>query len=181
LGEIVDLEHDSHGWLELDDLATVEAELLIVIEYCVHVLDPDCINWTIENDPLSVYAFRFSAVPDLDGEHAVGPLLCVHVEDTVQLVLGDTLWVDEEALDIHILGVVLDGAHCLSKDLDNRGFTGIRVANDHEAVPDHDRFVKLDAFLEEAVCWLEVATHAGCFHLGVELSVVLRRQCDTWE
>ena len=32
----------------------IEAELLVVIEHRVHVLDPDCVHWTIEQYPVTV-------------------------------------------------------------------------------------------------------------------------------
>jgi len=71
LRKVIDLEHDGHCRLELNDLSTVKTKLFVIIEYCVHVFDPNGINWAIEADPFSVWAFRLSAISDFDGEDSI--------------------------------------------------------------------------------------------------------------
>ena len=36
----------------LDDLSAHEAELLVVVEHCVHVLDPDGVDRSVKDYPL---------------------------------------------------------------------------------------------------------------------------------
>ncbi len=49
--QIIDLEHHRAGFGHLNTLTIVETEHLVVIEHSVHVLDPESVDWTIENDP----------------------------------------------------------------------------------------------------------------------------------
>ena len=41
--------------------------LFVVIQHCVHVLNPDGINWTVKNEPLSVRTLRVSKSSVADG------------------------------------------------------------------------------------------------------------------
>mmetsp|Transcript_43578 Transcript_43578/g.42080 ORF Transcript_43578/g.42080 Transcript_43578/m.42080 type:complete len:223 (+) Transcript_43578:1945-2613(+) len=119
LGEVGHLEHHGHGGLELDDLARVQAELLVVVQDGVHVLDPDRIHRPIEDDPLFVGRLRLRAVPDHDGQHPIRPLPRVQVEPPVQLLLLDALRVDVEALRRLEVRVVLYQPERVLKRLDH--------------------------------------------------------------
>lgn len=37
-----------------DDLSTTETEFLVVIQNCVHALNPQSVHWAIEHEPLLV-------------------------------------------------------------------------------------------------------------------------------
>ena len=38
---------------KFDDLSRTETEFLVIVQYCVHVLNPNCIYWTVEHVPTS--------------------------------------------------------------------------------------------------------------------------------
>lgn len=50
---MVDLEDDVGGGGEADDLARHEAQLLVVVQHRVDILDPHAVHWTVQNNPLS--------------------------------------------------------------------------------------------------------------------------------
>ena len=55
-GEVHRLEEQVHHGRHRDDLAAHQAELLVVVEHRVHVLDPDRVDGAVEDDPLVVLA-----------------------------------------------------------------------------------------------------------------------------
>ena len=55
----------------LDNLPTHEAQLLVVVQHCVHVLDPDGIHGTIEDDPLAVVVCGRGLFTKGVGQHPV--------------------------------------------------------------------------------------------------------------
>jgi hypothetical protein len=58
---------------ELDDLPRAEAQLLVVIQHRVHVLNPDSIYWPVEHVPLLVGVIGDSPRPDERGENPICP------------------------------------------------------------------------------------------------------------
>lgn len=106
-------------WFQFDDLSTIEAKFFVVIEHCVHVLDPHGIDWAIEDNPFSVWGLRLSTIPNLNGKHTIRPFLRVYIENTVKLILRDTLWIDIVGKNIHEIRVILDLTHCLLESFDD--------------------------------------------------------------
>ena len=49
------LKHEVGCWGQLDDLTRHEAQLLVVVKHCVHVLDPDGVDWPVKQEPLPVF------------------------------------------------------------------------------------------------------------------------------
>jgi hypothetical protein len=60
---------------ELDDLARVQAKLLVIVEHGVHILNPDGIDWAIEHDPVLVLRLVSAASLHNNGQHTIIPLL----------------------------------------------------------------------------------------------------------
>ena len=50
--EIHRLKDQVCGVSELDDLATHQTQLLVVIQHSVHVLNPHCVDGPVKDDPL---------------------------------------------------------------------------------------------------------------------------------
>lgn len=50
------LKDEVHLRRHLNNFPTHQTQLLVVIQHCVHVLDPHCIDWTIEDQPFPVRA-----------------------------------------------------------------------------------------------------------------------------
>ena len=58
---------------ELDDLPGAEAQLLVVVEHRVHVLNPDGVHWPIEHVPLLAGVGGDGPHPDEGGEDPICP------------------------------------------------------------------------------------------------------------
>ena len=80
--EIFRFEHHRHHVAEGHDLARREAELLVIIKYSIHVLDPDRVDGPVEHDPLEVGRRILDAQPHDVREDAILPLQRVRVEHT---------------------------------------------------------------------------------------------------
>lgn len=59
---------------EFDDLPRAEAQLLVVIQHCVHVLYPDGIHWPIKHVPFLVGVSSNGPGSDEGGENPVCPV-----------------------------------------------------------------------------------------------------------
>ena len=64
------LEDHVPGLGHRDDLARVQAELAVVVEHGVHVLDPDRVDGAVEVQPLAVLVLGLGEVAELDRQHA---------------------------------------------------------------------------------------------------------------
>ena len=58
---------------EFDDLAGAETELLVVIQHCVHVLDPDGVHWPVEHIPPLVIILSCSPDSDQRRQDPISP------------------------------------------------------------------------------------------------------------
>ena len=82
-----------HGCAHLHNLSTVEAQLLVVVQHCIHVFDPDSIHWPVKQDPLAVWGGVGGTLPEELGQDAVLPLMTDRVKLAIQLTHGDALGV----------------------------------------------------------------------------------------
>jgi len=82
--------------------------------------------------------------------------LGIHIKDTIELILGNSLWIDKICEHVDEEGIVLDQAHGFLQGLNNCRLTGIGIADNHEAMSNHDGLIQLDALLEEYRFWLDV-------------------------
>ena len=180
LSQILDLEHDGHRRLELDNSTRRQAKLLIVIEHSVHVFDPNSIDGTIEDDPLAVVCITISAASNLESEHAIGPFTRVLIVVTVKLRLQDGLGVDIVGLNWH-KPLVVDSGERVLQDLDDLCLSREGTADHHQTVSNHDRLIKLDALFNELGLGLEVECLALLEHRSLQLTVVRCRQFNAWE
>jgi hypothetical protein len=57
IGQVLHLEHHRHPICQLDDLSTRQAELLVVVQDSVHVLNPYCVHGPVEDHPLALSHF----------------------------------------------------------------------------------------------------------------------------
>lgn len=70
------------------------ADLLVVIQYCIHVLYPDSIHRSIKYEPLPVWSLGGSKRSIGHGQYTIRPLVGDWVEWPVQLTHSDGLWVE---------------------------------------------------------------------------------------
>lgn len=59
---------------EFDDLPRAEAQLLVVIQHSVHVLDPDSIHWPVKHVPFLIGVRSDGTSPDEGGEDPICPV-----------------------------------------------------------------------------------------------------------
>ena len=65
------LEDDAHRGGHLDDLAVGQAQLAIVVEHGVHVLDPQGIHWSIQDQPFSGWAGVTRQLLECHSQHSI--------------------------------------------------------------------------------------------------------------
>eukprot|EP00968_Pinguiococcus_pyrenoidosus_P027389 scaffold7375_cov268-Pinguiococcus_pyrenoidosus.AAC.39 len=158
--QVLGLKHHRHGVAHLDDLAAHEAQLLVVVQHGVHVLDPHGIHGPVEHDPLAVVrgVASFGAVSVDDREDAVAPLMRVVVKVSVELAGLDALGVHRVDLhggDPRRAGLVA-GGHRLAERVDRAGLARAGLADDHDSVAHEYHLVELDHLLHEGVRVLQL-------------------------
>jgi len=136
-------------------LTRVQTQLLVVIKHSVHVLNPDSVDGTVEDNPLSVKGITVCATSNLESEHAIGPFTRVLIVVTVKLRLQDGLGVDIMGLNWH-KPLVVDSGERVLQDLDDLCLSREGTADHHQTVSNHDRLIKLDALFNELGLGLEV-------------------------
>mmetsp|Transcript_13844 Transcript_13844/g.40760 ORF Transcript_13844/g.40760 Transcript_13844/m.40760 type:complete len:375 (+) Transcript_13844:258-1382(+) len=160
-GEVLHLEDHAVRLCQRDDLARVQAELLVVVQHRVHVFDPDGVDGSVQQHPLpvgdAVQLLLLRRASVRHGEDAVGPLVCNRVELSVQLPHRDRLWVEHVAAHRLLLGAARFHLCERRSERTVHGRLGaVRVADDHQAVADDDHFVELRDLDEEVLRELEV-------------------------
>ena len=53
------LKHQVGGVRELDDLSTHKTQLLVIVQHCVHVLNPNGVDWAVKDQPLPVWCLQY--------------------------------------------------------------------------------------------------------------------------
>ena len=74
LREIHGLEQHGHGRRHLDDLAAHQTQLLVVVQYRVHVLDPHRVDRAVERHPLPVRCVGRRELAERVRNDAIRPL-----------------------------------------------------------------------------------------------------------
>ena len=77
---------------ELDDLPGAEAQLLVVVQHRVHVLNPDGVHWPIEHVPLLAGVGGDGPHPDEGGEDPICPAATREEGPQAQLAPRET-WI----------------------------------------------------------------------------------------
>lgn len=65
-----------YGWIKFDPLAVSQTENLIVIQNCVHVLNPQGVDWPVTDHPLVVVTGVADCMTDTQRHQSVPPLQC---------------------------------------------------------------------------------------------------------
>ena len=182
-GEVHDLENHGVVGGHLDDLARVEAELLVVVENRVHVLDPQGVDRAVEHQPFAPRGAVAGAGAEGDGEHAVGPLVRRRVVLAVQLPHGHRLGIDDVRLHL-VLPVLPQRVHLgqrAPQHLVRPRLAREGQPHDHEPVPHHHHLVQLGALKQEVVRGLQVHLRARFPHRCLHVLVVGCWQLDPRE
>jgi hypothetical protein len=100
LGEILHFEHHSHPASQLDNLTTCEAKLLVVIQHCIHVLDPHSVDRAIEHHPFSLLYLRLlSTLSHQNSNHSISPTFCIGIQLTIELIRSNRLGIEFKLCD----------------------------------------------------------------------------------
>ena len=65
-----------YGIAQFDSLAVRQTQHLVVVQYCVHVLDPQGVDWPVADHPLVLIAVVVDCVADTQRHQSVAPLQC---------------------------------------------------------------------------------------------------------
>ena len=57
----------------LYDLSTAETELLIVVQYCIHALNPESVHWSVKHEPFLVRSVVCHSLSDEAGNDTISP------------------------------------------------------------------------------------------------------------
>jgi len=87
-------------WTHGDTLATQQREQLVVIQQGVHTLNPQCVHGSIKQDPLLVRAVILAQRAHDASQHTVLPLMSALIKGPVQLIVGQSQWVDHVHLHL---------------------------------------------------------------------------------
>ena len=74
LRQVHGLENEAHHARHLNDFTGHKAQFLVVIQHRVHALDPQRVNWSVEDDPLSVRRVRGGEFSEGVSGDTVSPL-----------------------------------------------------------------------------------------------------------
>ena len=180
LREVHGLEDHAHGVGHLDDLAAHETQLLVVVEHRVHVLDPDGVDGSVEDDPLAIGRVLLRKGAEEARQHTVAPLVRHRIELTVQLAHRHRLRVDDLVADAVLLAhaALTHERERAAQHLEHLRLAAERIADEHEAVAHDHHLVHLRELLDEKVARLQVALRAYLAYVRVEEHVVGRGQRD---
>jgi hypothetical protein len=84
--QILNFKHHQKGLRQLNSLAIAETQHLIVIQNCIQILNPDCVDWPVEHEPSLVVGHFSNRVSHYFGHDSVRPLVCQHIHVPVQVV-----------------------------------------------------------------------------------------------
>mmetsp|Transcript_14390 Transcript_14390/g.42318 ORF Transcript_14390/g.42318 Transcript_14390/m.42318 type:complete len:557 (-) Transcript_14390:122-1792(-) len=188
-GQVLDLENHRHVGGHGNHLARHEAELLVVVQHRVHVLDPDRVDGAVEDHPLEflqrdarLLRVRLRHMTDEHRCDSVGPLASLQVKRAVQLVHRDRLWIHCHDAHLVEIWVILDSRHGRLQHSQHAALATTGWADQHHAMP-HDRhFVELDALDQEV--WRELELEGSLRHgldLRLEIRVLCAWLCDAGE
>ena len=183
--QVLHLEQHAHLHLELDALRVRQAQRHVVVQHCVHVLNPQRVNRAIEHRPHAVLRLRGDITPHDGGRETVGPLLRQLVELAVQLAHGNALRVQHVGVH-HLEGLVLRSS--VAKRRHGSGQRGVggglaasRRTHDDDAKPHRHGLVQLDDLLHHLGHALQATFLHHLLHRHLKVAHVLVRHLHAGE
>eukprot|EP00967_Tisochrysis_lutea_P005318 scaffold6363_cov25-Tisochrysis_lutea.AAC.4 len=178
--EVHGLKDQVHPRRHGNYLARHQAELLVVVEYRVHVLDPNRVDGPVKDHPSPLVRGVLGAIAVNDSQDAIGPFVGNLVELTVQPSRRHRLRVETRRCD------ALESANALVREARKRGGEHAvirRLAregqpHDHEAMPDQEHFIHLEHLGDEGRHRLQPHVIHNLTHRAAEVLIVGRRQLD---
>ena len=84
-------------WLQL---TREQCQQLVIIQCCIHGLNPQGVNRSIKEDPFLVQGFIFAHSAHNAGQDTIFPLMSGFIKTAIQLVVRQCQWVDR--VDVHL-------------------------------------------------------------------------------
>jgi hypothetical protein len=162
-------------------LTRVKAQLFVIIEHCVHTLNPESIDRPIEQDPVSFWRLIFTAVKHQFGKYTVYPFSCLGIYVTVQLVHGNRLRIKDMGVHLGEALLLLQSCHGMLEHLVVHGLASSSGSDNHETVAYLNSVVELENLLDKESNFLNVVVSTAVADLGLEIAIVHLRSFKTWE
>lgn len=139
--EIVDFEHHCECRWKLDSLSIRKTQHFIIIQHCVHIFNPQCIDWTIKNNPfLSITAIS-NISPYQSSYNTISPLICQQIYIPKQFIHCN--WFRVETLLLYTFMIIIQWAllielfHSFSQRATYCSFSCPCKTNNHDTVTNH--------------------------------------------
>lgn len=98
-GQVLNLKQHSHLSSQLNPLAIGQAEGHVVVQDSVHVLNPKCIDWSIEHSPAPFLTGFLGSFSHLHRGETIEPLLRDLVDLAVHFTHGNSFRVEHDSPD----------------------------------------------------------------------------------
>ena len=92
--QVGDLKQKLHVWSECNSLIAGQGQDLVVIHDSVETLNPHWINVPIQDNPLWAISRQVGSVSHDVGEQSIFPLSGGRVDDSIELIICNSLWVE---------------------------------------------------------------------------------------
>ena len=172
--QVLNLEHHRHRRAHLNDLARDEAQLLVIVQHGVHVLDPDGVHGAVEHEPLLVQRLLLGQIAHVTREHAILPLVRRGVEIAVQLAHGDRLGVQNHVLDllVSVRASLREPGHRGRQRAVVHRLTAAGWTHEHQPVTNQGHLVHLNHLVDERGHGLDPEIGAGLIERRHQVLVV---------
>mmetsp|Transcript_30720 Transcript_30720/g.59917 ORF Transcript_30720/g.59917 Transcript_30720/m.59917 type:complete len:287 (-) Transcript_30720:5402-6262(-) len=179
--QILNFKDGTHSVDKFDLFTTCKTQLLVIVQHCVHVLNPNRIDRTIEDNPLPGALRKLAHVAHSHSKNTISPFVSVWIISSVQLRESDRLWIE-----IHRLDIVKEpntGQHDTgpSQNVQTRAFARVTFTNNHEAMPHHHSVIQLHNLLDERLVSLKLLLNTRFFDCLDELGLISGMTLDPRE
>ena len=185
VAKVMSLEQHVHRLGHLDDFTIHQTQSFVIIQHCVHVLNPICVHRTIKYDPSSLLEGCLRSTESENcAKNSVSEFLRNGVVVAVELGKTDTFRIDHigfhfELLKAWVLLCYLGDRLC--KYFVSRGLTAICCANKHHPVSTLYHVVNLNYLFNERWLLLEIHILQDLVDALLQRWVGYLRQLYLWE
>lgn len=170
--QVLHLEHQTHLGRQIYSVSVEQSQHFVVVEHCVHRLNPEGIDRSIEDHPPLRLRLFFAESAHHGGKHSLMPL-AIHVHEAKEFFEVDSFGVEHFVLDLRVLFIFLaEGVEGVLQDFPAGRLATHRSAHQHVAVPGVLAVVQLHYFLH----LFSLGHESRLLHFGldcVEESVVV--------
>lgn len=155
------LKQHVYGRRELNPFTVGQAEHLIIIQDCVHILNPQCIHWAITDHPFVVITEVLNCCPHTKRHQTIPPFQRQWVHLPIKLAHAHWLWVEHIGLNRAVEGIlvasVMQGIQGVCQHTIDRSLATPGRPYEHYPMADQHGLVQLDDLAYDAWEGLEGA------------------------